>query len=81
MGPRDDGMHHFGMYTPHCGLVCMALGLLDSLHLAFAAGGAYSQGLLLQKAFRLGIGTNTTAEAHGLAAAIKTSVQYLLWGD
>ena len=37
------------------------------------------EGLLLQRAHRLGIGTNNCAEALGMASAIKTTLRFVFW--
>ena len=37
------------------------------------------EGLLLQRAHRLGIGTNNGAEALGMASAIKTTLRFVFW--
>ena len=36
-------------------------------------------GLLVQRGIQLGTGTNNTAEAHGLATALKTALRYYMW--
>ena len=55
------------------------------LSLVSVAGGRYekdtfaSEGLLLQKASRLGIGTNNCAEALGMASAITIFLRFVYW--
>ena len=38
-----------------------------------------SQGLLLQRGFRLGTGTNNAAESHGLATSMKAALRWHYW--
>ena len=42
----------------------------------WSAGAFHSHGLLLQRGTRLGTGTNNSAEAHGLASALKSALRY-----
>ena len=45
----------------------------------WAEGAFISHGLLLQRGTRLGIGSSNSAEAHGMASALKTALRYLFW--
>ena len=45
----------------------------------FRYGSFQPQGLLVQRGAFLGAGTNNSAEAHGLALALKTCLHYLYW--
>ena len=43
------------------------------------SGKFLSKGCLLQRGYILGIGTNNSSEAHGLALALKSCLHYFLW--
>ena len=45
----------------------------------FYSGTFKSKGLLMQRGTRLGIGTNNTSEAHGLASELKSCLRYFYW--
>ena len=46
---------------------------------SFQADGFTSHGIILQKGCRLGCGSNTSAEAHGLSTAVKIALHYHYW--